>query len=210
MKKQRKQDLRVIKTKTLIKNSFLELIELNGYSKVTVTDIVEKAMINRNTFYLHYLDKEDLINEMISENYKKTEPLIRKILFKHFRENFDNPIRMQELMLYDIFDHLLKEIELYRIFIMDPGLSGYLNKLKTTIKRSMKLSNIKTDAQKIAFEFIFEGVFGAIVEWIKNDYASKEELALQLAHILNNNWKLIFDDEHLVNILKIAKTKEVI
>ena len=205
MKKERKQDLRVVKTKTLIKNSFLELIEEKGYSKVSVTDIVDKAMINRNTFYLHYLDKEDLINEMISENYKKTEPLIRRILFKHIKENYTNPIKMQELMLCDIFEYLLQEIELYRIFIMDPGLSGYLNKLKATIKRNMQLPSIKTDKQKIAFEFIFEGVYGTIIEWIKNDYAPKEEIALQLAHLLNNNWKLIFDDEHLINILRKSK-----
>lgn len=205
MKKQRKQDLRVIKTKSLIKNAFLELIEEKGYSKVSVTDIVDKAMINRNTFYLHYYDKEDLINEMISENYKKTEPLIKRIMFKQIRENYDNPVKMQELMLYDIFEYLLQEIELYRIFIMDPGLSGYLVKLKGTIKRNMQIQSIKTDRQKIAFEFIFEGVFGAITEWIKNDYAPKEEMASQLAHLLNNNWKLVFDDELLISILRKNK-----
>lgn len=205
MKKQRKQDLRVIKTKSLIKNAFLELIEEKGYSKVSVTDIVDKAMINRNTFYLHYYDKEDLINEMISENYKKTEPFIKRIMFKQIRENYDNPVKMQELMLYDIFEYLLQEIELYRIFIMDPGLSGYLVKLKGTIKRNMQIQSIKTDRQKIAFEFIFEGVFGAITEWIQNDYASKEEMASQLAHLLNNNWKLVFDDELLISLLRKNK-----
>ena len=59
--------------------------------------------------------------------------------------------------------------------------------------------------KKIAFEFIFEGVYGTIIEWIKNDYAPKEEIALQLAHLLNNNWKLVFDDEHLINILRKSK-----
>jgi len=205
MKKERKQDLRVIKTKTLIKSAFLELIEEKGYSKVSITDVVGKAMINRNTFYLHYLDKEDLINEMITENYKKTEPLIKRIMFKHIRERYDDPIKMQELMLYDIFEYLLKEIELYRIFIMDPGLSGYLTRLKNTIKRGMQMPYIKSDKQKIAFEFIFEGTFGTIIEWIKNDYASKEEMATQLSHLLNNNWKLMFEDEHLINILRMKK-----
>ena len=74
----KKEDLRVKKTKELIKNCFLQLIEEKGYSKVSVTDITTMAQINRNTFYLHYVDKEDLIDEMISENYKRTEPLIRR------------------------------------------------------------------------------------------------------------------------------------
>lgn len=205
MNKNKKEDLRVVKTKQLIINSFLELVEEKGYSKVTVTDIVNKAMINRNTFYLHYLDKENLINELITENYKKTEPLIMRILIRHARENYNNPVLMQELMLNDIFDFLLQEIELYRIFIMDPGLSGYLGKLKSTIKRQMKKQVVKTVKQEIAFEFVFEGTFGAIIEWIKNDFTSKEQLAVELANLLNNNWKLIFNDEHLLNLLKLNK-----
>ena len=48
------EDLRVKKTKKLIKDSFLELLEEKGYSKVSVTDITNRAMINRNTFYLRY------------------------------------------------------------------------------------------------------------------------------------------------------------
>ena len=207
MKKERKQDLRVIKTKTAIKNAFLELIELNGYAKVNVTDIVEKAMINRNTFYLHYLDKEDLINDIISENYKKTEPLIKKILFKHVKENLNNPILMQELIFKDILEHLLEEVELYRIFIMDPGLSGYLNKLKATIKSKMQNEFIKNDKQKIAFEFTFEGTYGSIMEWIKNDYTNKETLSLELAQLYNKIWSYVYDNESFINVLKSFKNK---
>lgn len=207
MKKERKQDLRVVKTKNLIKSAFLELIETNGYSKVTVTDIVDKAMINRNTFYLHYYDKEDLINEMISENYKKTEPLIRKILFKRVKEYLNDPIKMQEQIFKDILEHLLEEVELYRIFIMDPGLSGYLNKLKATIKSKMQSDLIKNDKQKIAFEFAFEGTYGCIIEWIKNDYAQKEIFASELSHLYNQIWSYVYNNESLYTILKSAKNK---
>ena len=207
MKKQRKQDLRVVKTKTLIKNAFLELIELNGYSKVTVTDIVEKAMINRNTFYLHYYDKEALIDEMISEHYKITEPLIRKILYNNVKKYLKDPIKMQEEIFKDIFEILLEEIELYRIFIMDPGLSGYLNKLKTTIKSKMQSEYIKTDKHKIAFEFTFEGTYGTIIEWIKNDYTNKETLALELSHIYNNIWLYVYNNEDLISVMKSFKEK---
>ena len=207
MKKQRKQDLRVVKTKTLIKNAFLELIELNGYSKVTVTDIVEKAMINRNTFYLHYYDKEALIDEMISEHYKITEPLIRKILYNNVKKYLKDPIKMQEEIFKDIFEILLEEIELYRIFIMDPGLSGYLNKLKTTIKSKMQSEYIKTDKHKIAFEFTFEGTYGTIIEWIKNDYTNKETLALELSHIYNNIWLYVYNNEDLITVMKSFKGK---
>ena len=50
----KKEDLRITKTKQAIKDSFIELVEVKGYNRVSVTDIVKKANINRNTFYLHY------------------------------------------------------------------------------------------------------------------------------------------------------------
>ena len=72
-------DLRVQKTKKLIRDSFFELVEEKGYSKVTVMDITKKAMINRNTFYLHYVDKEDLIDQILTENLKSHEDFIKDL-----------------------------------------------------------------------------------------------------------------------------------
>ena len=69
-KKIQSNDLRVIKTKKIIKESFMQLIEEKGYSKVSISEITERAMINRNTFYLHYCDKEDLVDKILEENFK--------------------------------------------------------------------------------------------------------------------------------------------
>ena len=51
-------------------------------------------------------------------------------------------------------------------------------------------------------------MFGTIIEWIKNDYVSKDVLASELAKLLNNNWKLMFEDEHLINLLGFKKRKQ--
>ena len=54
MKNAKKEDLRVIKTKKLIRKSFVELSKKINYQKISVKDLCDNAMINRNTFYLHY------------------------------------------------------------------------------------------------------------------------------------------------------------
>jgi hypothetical protein len=123
------------------------------------------------------------------------------------KKYLNEPIKMQEEIFKDIFEILLEEIELYRIFIMDPGLSGYLNKLKTTIKSKMQSEYIKTDKHKIAFEFTFEGTYGTIIEWIKNDYTNKETLALELSHIYNNIWLYVYNNEDLITVMKSFKEK---
>ena len=66
------------RSRHLIKQAFAELLNEKDISKITVTDIVERANISRGTFYAHYLDVYDLysaiqsniveaINEMIDE-----------------------------------------------------------------------------------------------------------------------------------------------
>nr|WP_315024214.1 TetR/AcrR family transcriptional regulator [uncultured Aminipila sp.] len=63
-------DLRVVKNKKHIKEAFLELIQKYDYEKITVTELAEKAMINRKTFYLHYETKDALLDEIIQDGLK--------------------------------------------------------------------------------------------------------------------------------------------
>ena len=60
-------DLRVQKTKKLLKDNFKEMFLEMDYEKITVKDLCEKAMINRRTFYLHYESIDDILNEILSE-----------------------------------------------------------------------------------------------------------------------------------------------
>ena len=48
------------RSRHLIKQAFAELLNEKDISKITVTDIVERANISRGTFYAHYLDVYDL------------------------------------------------------------------------------------------------------------------------------------------------------
>lgn len=56
----KKQDLRVIRTRKMIVDAFLSLVNQKGYEAVTIQDIADTAMINRATFYAHFKDKPDL------------------------------------------------------------------------------------------------------------------------------------------------------
>lgn len=61
-------DLRVMRSKKMIKAAFLELIEEKGYKSVTIKDIAERAMVNRKTFYNRYDSIDALFQEILHEN----------------------------------------------------------------------------------------------------------------------------------------------
>lgn len=66
------EDLRVRRTRKLLQQAFIELTVEKGFAALTVRDITERAMVNRSTFYRHYLDKYDLLEQYLNEIHELT------------------------------------------------------------------------------------------------------------------------------------------
>jgi len=52
-------------TKTIIIDAFWQLLEEKPYNKLTVKDIVDRCHLNRNTFYYHFHDIPELLEDSI-------------------------------------------------------------------------------------------------------------------------------------------------
>lgn len=50
------EDRRARRTRRLLKESLLELMEQKHFSEISVRDVTDNADMNRTTFYLHYTD----------------------------------------------------------------------------------------------------------------------------------------------------------
>lgn len=70
-------DPRAIRTRQAIIEAFNELIATKEFNSISIKDITEKATINRATFYAHYLDKYDLLDQVLSTT-------IRAAMQQHF------------------------------------------------------------------------------------------------------------------------------
>ncbi len=60
-------DLRVLKTKKLLKDSLVLLLNNKSISNIKVTELCQNAMISKGTFYLHYNDIYDLYRETLQQ-----------------------------------------------------------------------------------------------------------------------------------------------
>ncbi len=58
------------RTDRAIVNAFIKLVNQGSFEKLTVQEILDKALVSRNTFYSHYRDKYD-IAEQLFEKYKE-------------------------------------------------------------------------------------------------------------------------------------------
>ena len=67
------EDLRVRRTRKLLTQALIEGTMEKGFAALTVRDITRRAMVNRSTFYRHYLDKYDLLEQHLNEIYEALE-----------------------------------------------------------------------------------------------------------------------------------------
>ncbi|MHA7584050.1 TetR/AcrR family transcriptional regulator [Paenibacillus vandeheii] len=61
MEQEKKEDLRVVRTRKLLSQALFSLIERQSFNSISVKEICEEAMIHRATFYTHFSDKYDLM-----------------------------------------------------------------------------------------------------------------------------------------------------
>jgi AcrR family transcriptional regulator len=72
LEQEKSVDLRVRRTRHLLQQAFIELMAEKGFQAITVQDIAKRAMVNRATFYDHFVDKYALLEHSISEWFKQT------------------------------------------------------------------------------------------------------------------------------------------
>lgn len=71
LEKTKRIDPRVKRTHQLLMHALMILLREKEFSAITVQDIVERATLNRTTFYAHFEDKYALLKYMIGENFQK-------------------------------------------------------------------------------------------------------------------------------------------
>ena len=62
-------DPRVKRTRVLLEQAFMDIIQEQGFQAVTVQDIAERAGVNRATFYAHFADKYALLDHSIRQGF---------------------------------------------------------------------------------------------------------------------------------------------
>ncbi len=78
--KPRKMDRRTRYTRQAIREALLELMRQKSFSKVTVTEVCRLAEMNRGTFYLHYLDLCDVLDDILTEMTTETACTLDHVL----------------------------------------------------------------------------------------------------------------------------------
>jgi len=164
-------------TKKAIKETFVELLEERPLSDITIKDIVEKCGINRNSFYYHYHDLPDLIEEIVKED---AEGIIKKYpSVKSIVECYDAMIEFASQHRRAIM-HIFKSVnrEMFENYLME--VSEYL--VRSYIEIAVSEAGISEKSKQSLTDYYKCVCFGLIIEWLNK--GMKEEYAQEFRRIL--------------------------
>jgi AcrR family transcriptional regulator len=101
-----------------------------GLDKITVTDIVARADINRGTFYAHYHDALAVLAQIEDEFIQKLNQRIEEC-------NAKDLVRNPLPLLQEVGHELEKDLEFYRLLMASSVASSFLEKLRTVFVEKM-------------------------------------------------------------------------
>lgn len=167
-----KMDPRIHRTKGMLKEALLELMEEKDYKKITVREISERSNLNRATFYLHYLDKDQLLEEMLDEALEdlRVSVQVKDIEFKYESDN-PHPIFIR------LFTKMIENNRFYKIMLVQEKVPYFTESvreiLETFVARGtqyMVENKIEFNVPKeISIAYIASAYLGVISWWLKNE-----------------------------------------
>lgn len=131
MSHEEQTDLRIRRTHKFLQEAMIELITEKGFDAITVGDIAERAMINRATFYRHYLDKYDLVAKIFEETANQLVENMKPLHKDTRQSEMENP---PEIWI-QLFEHVAENARLYRAMLGKNGSSWFAARMREhTIK----------------------------------------------------------------------------
>lgn len=199
-------DRRIRKTRRVIRQCLTELLKTKRIQDITVREISEKADINRGTFYLHYRDIFDLMEQIENELLEELEDVLN-----HFKASdlLSNPA----LVFSRVFQLVKDNSDMVAILIGQNGDINFVNRLKRIVrekclndwmelfrpgsdgsqKRVLCVSDAVSDdsAFEAYYSFTVTGCIGLVQYWLDSGLReTPEQLAALVEQIILKGLRL--------------------
>lgn len=178
-------DKRVLKTKRAIFTAFAQLLAEKDLSHITITDIANKADINRKTFYNYYTNIYEVMEEIENLTVSTFEKKLDQIEFEDM-SSFINQLFVEftETINSDLefFSHLFKTNNRSVLIkkIVD-SLKEYI------MKRIEEKQEIDVDMFNMIADFCVPGIISVYMNWfMSNRSVSIETLSSHLTQLILN------------------------
>ena len=183
---EKKEYRSAIRSRRFIQQAFRELLREKTPEKITVTDIVNRADINRSTFYAHYSDVRALLEEIQKEAIDRSLALIGEI---DFLELITSPTPF----LRKLIGIANENKELYALLGRWALSNNQLEKMKVIlVEKAMSTPEIPEEirSQKnyaIRVNFFIGGILSVYQQYLIGMLdTTDEEIVEEIAHLITS------------------------
>jgi AcrR family transcriptional regulator len=180
------------KTKQLIQKSFMTILANKPFELVTIGDITTSAQINRGTFYLHYIDKFDLLDQMELQLFADLGNHIDK-LQSHYLSTHTFE-KEQEQLADTLFSFIQLHAPMLKIFLSGHGRAGFHLRFRDAFSEKVQFNLEQNESyyanltfpMEYFLSFITSAFLGLIERWVHNnlDKTPQEMTAMYIEIIL--------------------------
>lgn len=169
--KKKSMDKRCIKTDKAIREAFAQLLAEKQLSQITVKELSEKALINRNTFYAHYESVYSLMdsieNEMVSDLMNVIDTMEEKEPVEHSED--------AKWVFEWITQKIYTDYDYYRYLIQSTSQGHLLEKIKNATKSRLldvlqKKYYLNREISDYMVEFCTAGMLAVYQCWFKSEH----------------------------------------
>ena len=136
-----------------ITNSLFELMKVKPYNDISITEITDKANVNRVSFYRNFTSKEDIIDKWIKST---TQNFLSK-----------SDISYQKDSTIDYFTKLFTHLEKYKTESMLIYKANLFNLLKNEFDNNL-INLHKKEYSNYKSYFLAGGIFNVYYFWLIN------------------------------------------
>lgn len=160
-------DTRTERTRRALRDALFELAEERGFESVSVSDIAERAHVNRSTFYQHYPDRDTLLAETLDEAAAEAG-VNMGVIVEDLEGPAPEPVKA-------FMRHIAEHRELYRSVIVDPGSPTFLarirDKFAALIQTAVGMSQASLPAGvpvDVLVSSVAGSIIGMITTWLES------------------------------------------
>ncbi|WP_425334736.1 TetR/AcrR family transcriptional regulator [Priestia aryabhattai] len=190
-KKKLHTDPRILRTRQLIKDAFVELLEEIDFQKITVNRLAERATINRVTFYLHYRDIPDMLEKMADDMIEDISTI-----FNNTPTDQTSSEEGRWNIIENLLEHIAEHANFYKnilaskkVPIFRDRLSMFIRDIIVTrideIERSPHTLN-KIVKKDILIWYETSALIGTIISWLQNDMPYTSSFLAQQFSLLHH------------------------
>lgn len=173
-----------VRSKTMIRQAFLELLQEKPYEKITVTDIAQRADLNRSTFYAHYPDVQGLIEEIEEEIINRSMQLLSEVTCQNI---FQNPKIFLQILVQPVEENK----KLYQLLVQSDYAGRQLYRINEAFASYVINSpeipeNLRSSKYfAVRINFFIGGIINTYCQWLTGELdCSLDDIAEDIARTI--------------------------